>query len=141
MRRRRRMRSSSHMGCQASPSRMVGQPRNLGKCRHMNDSVIPERGFDNEGNSRACAAVHTPDQSSGKLTDSDIEGPSSAQGTKEQLLSVQPKCRRYLCSWYINTSHSATILLLILRLIGMIRSINGTVTWCLADVLFCHRRC
>lgn len=73
------------MGCQASPSRMVGQPRNLGKCRHMNDSVIPERGFDNEGNSRACAAVHTPDQSSGKLTDSDIEGPSSAQGTKEQL--------------------------------------------------------
>ncbi len=49
----------------------------------MNDSVTPERGFDREGISHA--AVHTPDQSRDELNKSDIEGPSSAQGTNEQL--------------------------------------------------------
>ena len=49
----------------------------------MNDSVIPERGFDSEGNSHA--AVHSPDQSRDELTKPDIAAASSAQDTKEQL--------------------------------------------------------
>lgn len=71
------------MGCQAGPSRMVGQPRNLRKCRHMNDSVIPERDLDSEGN--GCAAEHTTDQSRDELTKAEFEASSCAQDTKEQL--------------------------------------------------------
>lgn len=83
MRRRRQTRNSSHMGCQAGPSRMVGQPRNHRKCTHINENVIPERNFDSERSNHA--AVNFLERSRDELTKLDIAATSSAQGTKEQL--------------------------------------------------------